>query len=90
MTWRAVEVTTGRFPRRLTLYVHTPDRRWYPNEVHARSKGELARWVEELDAALDAWFDEGAEDSEGSADDAKAAEAPAEESTAQKPPRAKD
>ncbi|WP_445395617.1 hypothetical protein ACSMX9_19620 [Streptomyces sp. LE64] len=86
----AVEVTTGRFPRRLTLYVHTPDRRWYPNEVHARSKGELARWVEELDAALDAWFDEGAEDSEGSADDAKTAEAPAEESTAQKPARAKD
>ncbi|MEV3871763.1 hypothetical protein [Streptomyces sp. NPDC049906] len=61
----AVEVTTGRFPRRLTLYVHTPDRRWYPNEVHARSKGELARWVEELDAALDAWFDEGGEGTDG-------------------------
>ncbi|MGX2994817.1 hypothetical protein JNUCC64_11040 [Streptomyces sp. JNUCC 64] len=60
----AVEVATGRFPLRLTLYVHTPDRRWYPNEVRASSKGELRRWTEELDAALDVWFDEATETDE--------------------------
>lgn len=61
----AVEYTTTRFSRRLTVYVHTPDRRWYPNEIQAPARADLARWTEELDAALDAWF----EDEEPSGDD---------------------
>ncbi|MFD5558766.1 hypothetical protein ACFWIA_33675 [Streptomyces sp. NPDC127068] len=65
----ALEITTGRFPRRLTLYVHTPDRRWYPNEIRASSRAELTRWSEELDAALDAWFDDADADDAAGAED---------------------
>ncbi|MFD7546909.1 hypothetical protein [Streptomyces sp. NPDC059816] len=65
----ALEITTGRFPRRLTLYVHTPDRRWYPNEIRASSRAELTRWSEELDAALDAWFDDADADDTTEAED---------------------
>ncbi|MFD8935837.1 hypothetical protein ACFV0R_11325 [Streptomyces sp. NPDC059578] len=70
----ALEITTGRFPRRLTLYVHTPDRRWYPNEIRASSRAELTRWSEELDAALDAWFDDADADDTTEAEDRPEAE----------------
>ncbi|MFE9658715.1 hypothetical protein [Streptomyces sp. NPDC005955] len=72
----ALEITTGRFPRRLTLYVHTPDRRWYPNEIRASSRAELTRWSEELDAALDAWFDDADADDAAGAEDRPEVESP--------------
>ncbi|MEU0690387.1 hypothetical protein [Streptomyces uncialis] len=66
----AVEYTTTRFSRRLTVYVHTPDRRWYPNEIQAPARGDLTEWTERLDAALDAWFED-EEPADGKADGGK-------------------
>ncbi|NEA38967.1 hypothetical protein [Streptomyces sp. SID11385] len=60
-TWSevaAVEYGTSRIGRRLTVTVHTPDERWYPHDVQAPDKATLSRWTEELDAALDAHFEE--------------------------------
>ncbi len=60
-TWSevaAVEYGTSRMGRRLTVTVHTPDERWYPHDVQAPDKATLSRWTEELDAALDAHFEE--------------------------------
>lgn len=78
----AVETETGRFGKRYTVTVHTPDRRWYPLEIEADSRSRFAEWDTALDTVLDAYFDEDAEkspeseetsggsgDSEGSGDD---------------------
>ncbi|MEV0849963.1 hypothetical protein AB0J21_29485 [Streptomyces sp. NPDC049954] len=54
----AVEYGTSRWGRRLTVTVHTPEKRWYPTDVQAPDKATLERWTEDLDAALDAWFEE--------------------------------
>ncbi|MFI6938187.1 hypothetical protein ACIBI4_02835 [Streptomyces sp. NPDC050418] len=54
----AVEQSTARFAKRLTVTVHTKGDRWYPNEVRAPDRGTLTRWTEELDNALDAYFEE--------------------------------
>ncbi|MFJ4769307.1 hypothetical protein ACIP88_09340 [Streptomyces uncialis] len=67
----AVEYTTTRFSRRLTVYVHTPDRRWYPNEIQAPTRGDLTDWTERLDAALDAWFEDEEPSGADTSDDAK-------------------
>ncbi|MFJ7418578.1 hypothetical protein ACIQXD_08160 [Streptomyces uncialis] len=67
----AVEYTTTRFSRRLTVYVHTPDRRWYPNEIQAPARGVLTEWTERLDAALDAWFEDEEPSAAGTSDEAK-------------------
>ncbi|XIG75405.1 hypothetical protein C1N81_19930 [Streptomyces sp. SGAir0957] len=58
-TWdeiSAVEYGTSR--KRLTVTVHTPNSRWYPNDVEAPDKSRLAEWTEQLDKALDAYFED--------------------------------
>ncbi|MFI7384416.1 hypothetical protein [Streptomyces sp. NPDC049813] len=58
-TWdeiSAVEYGTSR--KRLTVTVHTPNSRWYPNDVEAADKSRLAEWTGQLDAALDAYFED--------------------------------
>lgn len=60
----AVETESPRFGKRFTITVHTPDRRWYPIEIEAASRSRFAEWESELDAVLDAYFEDGAEDEE--------------------------
>ncbi|MFI7008973.1 hypothetical protein [Streptomyces sp. NPDC050145] len=58
-TWdeiSAVEVGTAR--KRLLVTVHTPNSRWYPNDVEAPDKARLQEWTETLDKALDAYFED--------------------------------
>lgn len=54
----AVEVKPARFGRRFTVTVHLSTRRWFNGEVEAASRGSLKEWAEELDAVLDAYFEE--------------------------------
>ncbi|MEU9856725.1 hypothetical protein [Streptomyces sp. NPDC047974] len=54
----AVESGKGRFGKRFTVTVHTPDRRWYPIEIIAPDRGHITGWEAGLDAVLDAYFDE--------------------------------
>ncbi|GAA2551311.1 MULTISPECIES: hypothetical protein [Streptomyces] len=54
----AVETESPRFGKRFTITVHTPDRRWYPIEIVARSRSQHKEWDEQLDAVLDAYFEE--------------------------------
>ncbi|MER5479866.1 hypothetical protein ABT026_23295 [Streptomyces sp. NPDC002734] len=54
----AVETSTSGFGKRYTVVVHTPDRRWYWIEIDAKSRADIARWETELDAVLDAYFEE--------------------------------
>lgn len=56
----AVETETARFGKRYTVTVHTPDRRWYPIEVEAPARSHFKEWDEQLDAVLDAYFEEDA------------------------------
>lgn len=60
----AVETATGRFGKRFTVVVHTPNRRWYTADVDATSKDRVKEWESLLDAVLDAYFDENAESTE--------------------------
>ena len=55
----AVETETPRFGKRYTVTVHTPDRRWYPIEIEATARARFAEWDDQLDAVLDAYFEEG-------------------------------
>ncbi|GAA2320648.1 hypothetical protein OKJ48_28050 [Streptomyces kunmingensis] len=58
-TWdeiSAVEYGTSR--KRLTVTVHTPNSRWFPNDVEAPDKSRLNEWTEQLDKALDAYFED--------------------------------
>ncbi|MEU0386028.1 hypothetical protein [Streptomyces chartreusis] len=57
----AVETETARFGKRYTVTVHTPDRRWYPIEIEAPARSHFKEWDEQLDAVLDAYFEEDAE-----------------------------
>ncbi|MFF7792246.1 hypothetical protein [Streptomyces sp. NPDC007991] len=57
----AVETETARFGKRYTVTVHTPDRRWYPIEIEAPARSRFTEWDEQLDAVLDAYFEEDAE-----------------------------
>ncbi|MFG3159274.1 hypothetical protein ACGFY8_05280 [Streptomyces sp. NPDC048232] len=54
----AVETETGRFGKRFTVTVHTPDRRWYPIEIEATSRSRFAEWESALDEVLDAYFED--------------------------------
>ncbi|MFD0210556.1 hypothetical protein ACFVH9_15820 [Streptomyces hirsutus] len=60
----AVETETARFGKRYTVTVHTTERRWYPIEIEAASRSRFATWDTELDAVLDAYFDDGAPEPE--------------------------
>ncbi|WP_053753560.1 hypothetical protein [Streptomyces sp. MMG1533] len=66
----AVETEAPRFGKRFTITVHTPDRRWYPIEIEATARARFQEWDEQLDAVLDAYFEDGDEDNEGDGDDA--------------------
>jgi hypothetical protein len=58
----AVETETPRFGKRFTITVHTPDRRWFPIEIEAAARSRFTEWETQLDAVLDAYFDDDAED----------------------------
>ncbi|MGW5090482.1 hypothetical protein [Streptomyces coelicoflavus] len=60
----AVETETGRFGKRFTVTVHTPDSRWYPIEIEAASRSRFAEWESALDEVLDAYFEDGEADTE--------------------------
>lgn len=47
--------------------MHTPDRRWYPIEIEATARARFKEWEEQLDAVLDAYFEEGEADAEDTA-----------------------
>ncbi|MFC9931981.1 hypothetical protein [Streptomyces sp. NPDC127190] len=55
----AVETESARFGKRFTITVHTPDRRWYPIEIEAPARSRFAEWDQQLDAVLDAYFEDG-------------------------------
>lgn len=54
----AVETEAPRFGKRFTVTVHTPDRRWYPIEIEAAARSSFQEWEDQLDAVLDAYFQE--------------------------------
>ncbi|MET8075266.1 hypothetical protein [Streptomyces sp. NPDC005303] len=54
----AIETETPRFGKRYTITVHTPDRRWYPIEIEAKSRSSFEEWDEQIDAVLDAYFED--------------------------------
>ncbi|MEW2153946.1 hypothetical protein AB0950_01410 [Streptomyces sp. NPDC007189] len=54
----AVETESPRFGKRFTITVHTPERRWYPIEIEAASRSRFKEWDEQLDAVLDAYFED--------------------------------
>ncbi|MCZ9349588.1 hypothetical protein NGM36_07230 [Streptomyces mutabilis] len=62
----AVETETGRFGKRFTVTVHTPDRRWYPIEIEATSRSRFKEWEAALDEVLDAYFEDDEEKPEPS------------------------
>ncbi|MGW9498100.1 hypothetical protein ACWG5P_27635 [Streptomyces prasinus] len=62
----AVETETARFGKRYTVTVHTTERRWYPIEIEAASRSRFAAWDTELDAVLDAYFEDGTSEAEES------------------------
>ncbi|MBP0459802.1 hypothetical protein [Streptomyces montanisoli] len=70
----AVEIATPRFGKRFSVIVHVGARRWYETEVDAPNRATLKRWSDELDAVLDAYFEEGRseEDEPAQADAAEA------------------
>ncbi|MFD9460967.1 hypothetical protein [Streptomyces sp. NPDC060027] len=68
----AVETESPRFGKRFTVTVHTPDRRWYPLEIEASARSRFKEWEEQLDAVLDAYFEDG--DDTEDAEDTKSAE----------------
>ncbi|MFJ9345962.1 hypothetical protein [Streptomyces sp. NPDC101237] len=57
----AIETETPRFGKRFTITVHTPERRWYPIEIEATSRSRFKEWEDDLDAVLDAYFEDGEE-----------------------------
>ncbi|MEW1826570.1 hypothetical protein [Streptomyces sp. NPDC088196] len=65
----AIETESPRFGRRFTITVHTPDRRWYPIEIEASARSRFAEWETQLDAVLDAYFDDGDEDEADGSDE---------------------
>ncbi|MFG2954645.1 hypothetical protein ACGF5O_13045 [Streptomyces sp. NPDC048291] len=73
----AIETEAPRFGRRFTITVHTPERRWYPIEIEATSRSRFKEWEEQLDAVLDAYFDD------GEAEKAEAADLPVGEAAAE-------
>ncbi|WP_217246952.1 hypothetical protein [Streptomyces sp. AC602_WCS936] len=70
----AVETETGRFGKRFTVTVHTPDRRWYPIEIEATSRSRFKEWEAALDEVLDAYFEDGEAQAEATEEQATAEE----------------
>lgn len=59
----AVETESPRFGKRFTITVHTPDRRWYPLEIEAKSRASFQEWETSLDEVLDTYFEDAEEPS---------------------------
>ncbi len=78
----AVETESPRFGKRFTVTVHTPDRRWYPIEIEATARSRFKEWEEQLDAVLDAYFEEGAPEEDAPDGDIPAEDASAEDASA--------
>ncbi|MEU6574469.1 hypothetical protein [Streptomyces sp. NPDC046805] len=55
----AIETEPARFGKRFTITVHTTDRRWYPIEIEATARSRFKEWEAQLDAVLDAYFEDG-------------------------------
>ncbi|MFC9061513.1 hypothetical protein ACFTXB_26230 [Streptomyces sp. NPDC057074] len=86
----AVETETGRFGKRFTVTVHTPDRRWYPIEIEATSRSRFAEWESALDEVLDAYFEDGEAETEPEPESESESETESEpEATADAEPDAK-
>ncbi|MPY37202.1 hypothetical protein FNH09_40150 [Streptomyces adustus] len=71
----AVETETARFGKRFTVTVHTPDRRWFPIEIEAKARASFKEWETELDAVLDAYFEDGDPEKADAVEAAEEAEA---------------
>ncbi|MFE2184473.1 hypothetical protein [Streptomyces sp. NPDC059455] len=83
----AVEVDTPRFGKRFGITVYTTNRRWYTADVEAPARKLLKEWTAELDAVLDAYF----EDSKDAGAEAETeAESKADEADGSKDTDAKD
>ncbi|MFB7246882.1 hypothetical protein CW362_35115 [Streptomyces populi] len=82
----AVETETPRFGKRFTVTVHTPERRWYPIEIEANARARFKEWEEQLDAVLDAYFED---DEDGAGAEAEAETAAGVESEAKAEPEGK-
>lgn len=56
----AVEFETSRFGRwfTITVHIHGPRRRWYQADVEAPSRSRVKEWTAQLDAVLDAYFED--------------------------------
>ncbi|MDT0547986.1 MULTISPECIES: hypothetical protein [Streptomyces] len=84
----AVEIDTPRFGRRFSVTVYTTARRWYTADVAASSKKVLKEWTTELDAVLDAYFEdakpEKAEPEKAEPEDAKPEKAEPEDTKPEK------
>ncbi|MET7701862.1 hypothetical protein [Streptomyces sp. NPDC005485] len=75
----AVETETPRFGKRFTITVYTPEKRWYPIEIEASARSRFQEWESELDAVLDAYFEDGdSQDADAEADAETETEADAE------------
>ncbi|MGW7757338.1 hypothetical protein ACWGK6_38485 [Streptomyces violaceusniger] len=57
----AVEVDTPRFGKRFGITVYMTNRRWYTADVEAPARKLLKEWTAELDAVLDAYFEDSAD-----------------------------
>ncbi|MER5529542.1 hypothetical protein ABT075_33995 [Streptomyces sp. NPDC002677] len=68
----AIETEAPRFGKRFTITVHTPERRWYPIEIEATSRSRFKEWEDDLDAVLDAYFEDGVEEDDALETDDKA------------------
>ncbi|MEU8876551.1 hypothetical protein AB0D24_36485 [Streptomyces javensis] len=68
----AVEVDTPRFGKRFGITVYTTNRRWYTADVEAPARKLLKEWTAELDAVLDAYFEDSADEDGGAEAEAKA------------------
>ncbi|WP_037732976.1 hypothetical protein [Streptomyces megasporus] len=54
----AVQIDLPLLGRRFSVTVHTTARRWYDADVQAPSRKLLKQWSDELDAVLDAYFED--------------------------------
>ncbi|MFK4545177.1 hypothetical protein RKD29_004773 [Streptomyces tendae] len=84
----AVETETGRFGKRFTVTVHTPDRRWYPIEIEAASRSRFPEWESALDEVLDAYFEDGEAETEAETEPDTEAETEQETEAEETPARA--
>ncbi|MFI1091618.1 hypothetical protein [Streptomyces sp. NPDC020917] len=75
----AVEIDTPRFGKRFGVTVYTSTRRWFQCDVEAPSRSALKEWAAELDAVLDARFDDEKPETADEPDEVDGAEAEAAE-----------